>query len=301
MSRVPAALFVIALDLFPAGRARADEPPAASGKSPADAIEEVEDVDVTVVDPTFDPANFPVPGKVENVPTARALRVHAFQFLIDHRAFSPVREHAWQNLLGFDAGGLKIGLGLRFGILRGLEAGVYRLNNAGDAFDTYEFDVKYQPLFQDRHALDVAVRAGLTWFVQTGAQDAVGGFGQLLATRTFFQDRLLLSGGLMFHSSSSSGTKSNLDPSWSLAVPFAVEGKVLRWLALAAEVSVPVAGYRAKSPVFTGAVRFLTYRHAFSLLVTNSQHIAADGIVAGTDRAWKDLIVGFNVTREFQL
>jgi hypothetical protein len=59
-----------------------------------------------------------------------------------------------------DAGGLKIGLALRYGILDDLEVGVQRVSNGVDIFDTCQFDAKYRALHADRFFVDVAVRAG---------------------------------------------------------------------------------------------------------------------------------------------
>ena len=60
-----------------------------------------------------------------------------------------------------------------------------------------------------------------------------------------------------------------------------------------------MAGYAEAHPIISTALKFVTYRHTFSLVVTNSQYTSADGIVANTYRQAKDLILGFTITREF--
>ena len=279
------------------------EPAAAPVATPAPADEVVEEVEAVVVteDPKWDLAQIVGAERATNVPFATTTRKHAFLLVVDHRTFQAAfNENSWNDFFGLDSGNLRIGLGLRFGILDGLDAGVYRLNNATDAFDTYEFDMKWQFLRADRHYIDMAVRAGVTWFSQKNAQDAAGGFGQLLISRMLFK-RLTIGTGLMFHSDSSGDVKSNRDTQWSLAVPGAVEIRILPWLAWNVEATFRVAGYGAKWPTFSTAWKFLSPRHVFSLMLSNTQYLGADGIVANTRRGYKDLIIGFQIQREFQL
>jgi hypothetical protein len=54
-------------------------------------------------------------------------------------------------------------------------------------------------------------------------------------------------------------------------------------------------------PVFGFSVRFLTYRHAFSIIVANTQYMTADGMVANSPRGFPDLLFGFQIVREFNI
>lgn len=264
-------------------------------------VEEIEEVEVEGEDPRWDPSRVVQMDRAVNLMYAETVRRRSLVLFVDHRTFSPAfSKDTWHDLFGFDAGGLRIGLGLRYGILDGLDAGIYRTSNAGDPFDTYHFDLKWRFLRADRHFLDLAIRAGLSWFSQRNAPDAVGGFGQLLVSRTLWR-RLTLATGLMFHSDSSSDQKRDTDTEWSLAVPGAVEVRILPWLAWNLEASFRVAGYGARWPAFSSAVKFLTPRHVFALVLSNTQYIGPDGVVANSRRGHRDFIVGFQVVREWPL
>jgi hypothetical protein len=66
-----------------------------------------------------------------------------------------------------------------------------------------------------------------------------------------------------------------------------------------AEVVACVAGYCSKNPAFSGGVKYFTLRHTFALVCGNTQYITADGYPTNTDTSWKDLVIGFNITREY--
>jgi len=264
-------------------------------------VEELEEVQVLDQAPDWAPANKPEAQRIINVATARVTRRLALQFSVDHRAFQPVRQDPFRDLLGLDGGGLKVGLGLRFGVWDDLDLGIARLSRGTEAFTVYEFDAAWRFVRQQRLGLDASLRGGLTVFQQVPLADsATGGYGQLALTRGFFGERVILSTGVLFHSKSTSDSKSDADTAWSLAVPGGLEGRLLPWLALDLEVVGTVAGYRARYPAISGAVRILTQGHAFTLLVSNTQYLSADGIVPGSRRGLGEVIFGFTITREFQ-
>ena len=60
-----------------------------------------------------------------------------------------------------------------------------------------------------------------------------------------------------------------------------------------------MAGYGAKWPTFSSSLKFITNRHVFSLILSNTQYTNADGVVSNTDRGFDQLVVGFTVIREF--
>jgi hypothetical protein len=155
-------------------------------------------------------------------------------------------------------------------------------------------------LKQEKHFLDAALRTGVTWFIQPDAGDSVGYFGQLFVNRIFFE-RLLIGVGFAFHSESSNGVKSTDDDAYSGAITGMVEWRILRLLAWTAEISASTFGYGSKYPSLSTALKFLTHRHAFSIIVSNTQYVNADGIVANAWRGFEDLIFGFQIIREFNL
>ncbi len=241
--------------------------------------------------------DYPVLDRAINVMTARTMRMNSIMIIIDHRFRQPVSEEPFHDLLGFDAGGLKVGIGFRYGIYYNLDAGMYRLNGSGEAFDVYEFDAKYQPLRQKTHPLDLAVRAGITWFSQQDLEDASGFFGQLLMNRLFFH-RLNVGSGLLYHSESSNEVKSTADDEYSLAIPAYVEFRISGRFLVNVEAVHSIAGYGSSRPVFSTGIKILTNRHTFAIMVTNTRYISADGVVANSPNGFDDLALGFFITRE---
>ena len=252
----------------------------------------------------FDGMNVAKRDRGVNILTARAARKGSLTLIIDHRPFKNLfsGDDAFFDYLGLDRGEtLKVGLGLRYGIIDGLDFGIYRLNDGGNVlYDTYEFDLRYAFLNQDKHFVNLMVRAGLSWFTFDDAKDAVGFFGQMFVDHIFLKT-LLVGVGFAFHSESSSEYKLDKDDAYSGAVTAVVEWRALDWFAVTAELAAPVLGYKQDYPVGTFALKFLTHRHTFSLMLSNTQFINADGIVAGAWRGMKDLIFGFQIFREFNI
>jgi hypothetical protein len=220
--------------------------------------------------------------------------------VVTHRARKTFTEDTADDYLGLDAGGLKVGLGLRYGVLPFLDVGLYRVNGTAEIFDTYEFDLKVQLLKQEQHFVDLAVRPGASWFRQPGMDDASGFFGQLLASRTC-RRRLTLGAGLLYHSDSSSAIKSTDDDDESLAAQALVEFRLTPAIAWNLEMASNLSGYGESRPALSTSFKVLTHRHTFALVISNTQYGAADGIVTNAWREWDDLIFGFNITREIQL
>jgi hypothetical protein len=235
-----------------------------------------------------------------NVLTARPVRKRALVLFIDHRPYQTLfSKDAFHDYLGFDSGNLKVGIGLRYGILDALDVGFSRLSDGRTvAYDTYEFNARYAFLRQERHYVDAALLAGVTWFSQKDHKDAAGGFAQLFVDHVFF-DMLLVGVGFGFHSDSSSDEKAVDDEAFSGAVLGLIEWRMIRQLAFTAEVAANVFGYDQKWPVLSFAVKVLTNRHVFSLILTNTQFILSDGIVADAWRGPSDWVFGFQITREF--
>jgi hypothetical protein len=235
---------------------------------------------------------------------AQTTRAKTLNLLVDHRGFEPFQKHAFGDFMGFDAGGLKIGLQLRYGITNHLEIGAQRLSNGGDDYDTYQFDVKYWVLPAAHALVDVAARAGGTWYSSPTGPDSGGAFGQLLVSRSF-REHLWLGTGFFYHSNASNDARHAPNgrrpagQAYALAVPAALEVRLQTFLAFDAEASFNVAGYHAKYPVVSAALKFISFRHTFSLVFSNSQYITADGLVANSERGIHELVFGFTITREF--
>lgn len=263
---------------------------------------DVAEVDVvTILDgPDWDGDVFVRDERAVNALTAQTVRRNAILFVIMHRARQSFAEEGNGDFLGLDAGGLKVGLGLRYGVLDNADVGVLRLNGTAEVFDTYEFDARYRVLDQSEHLLDAALRAGLSWFVHPDADDASGAFGQLLASRRFGR-RVTTGAGLLYHADSSGDRKSSGDDDGSLALQGSLEVKLTPKLACVVEVGANINGYGEDRPVASASIKAFTYGHTFSLVVSNTQYVGADGIVANAWRDWDEPIIGFNITRELEL
>lgn len=269
----------------------------------AEEIEEVVDVtDVSTIsvwsaESWRDPAQFPALDRVINLYSTATIPEWRGSFVVDHRAFEPLKDKPFDDFLGFDAGSLKIGLGLRLGILDNLDAGIFRLNGTVEPFDTYEFDARLRFLSQERHMLNAALRAGVTWFYVPSAADDSGVFGQVLIDRLFAR-RVLLGASLLYHSNSSNDEKTAADTRWSLAAGTLLSVRMTRFLSWDIEGVFAAAGYRSAHPQLSTAARFITNRHTFSIVFSTTQYITADGIVTNTGRGLDETVFGFKIARE---
>ncbi len=275
----------------------------------AEAVETVEAADVTDVSDSSDfyGTAFPVIDHALNLHTARTLRPGSLNAVIVHRTREPIIGYgtdnagdAFKNIFhdyfGFDGGGLKIGLGVRLGIVEGLDAGIGRLNDAGDPYDTWQIDAKWRILNQEKHPLDLALRAGASLFTSEGSFKA-GALGQLIVNRLIAK-RYTLGASLLFHSRSYTRNKRASDTSYTLGAGAFMEARFSEALGLVAEGAWGFAGYHAKNPTFSLGPKIFTNRHTFSIVLSNTQYVFDDGILANTDRRGKGMILGFNITRE---
>jgi hypothetical protein len=216
-------------------------------------------------------------------------------FSIEHRGASPAFDHPFRDGFGFDNGGLKIDIGFRFAPIRSLDMGIRRSGNGLDPFDTYEFDVRYRLTDERKHYADLAIDGGATVFYPTVGSVSSGCFGQLLAGRSI-GGRLYCSAGASFHSKSTYLTKTALDKTWTLCVPAGLTFRFSKKFSMLGELFEPVAGYGAGSPGYAWGFKDVTWRHTFSLFLTNTQYSTIDGAVAGAKRVDKP-VFGFLITR----
>jgi hypothetical protein len=228
----------------------------------------------------------------------RTIEPHSFLLTIEHRTSAPAFDHPFRDFLGFDNGGLKIGLGFRWSPVNNFDVGLRRFNNVFEPWDTYEFDGRYQLLKERDHLIDGAIIGGATWFYQYTGQDASGFYGAALAGRSFW-DQSYLSAGIMFHTKSTYMTKTVADKSASVAVPLSLIVSTPIGLSVLAESFIPLSGYySAGKPSLTAGLKYATYHHTFSLLFSTTQYTSFDGAVTGSDHSNKPG-AGFMITRKF--
>lgn len=266
------------------------------GPSLAEEPEEIESIEPVSVS-RWDADNFPRDERGINLLTARTPRQGAWLFFVTHRAWKSVDDEPAENLLGMDSGGLKIGIGVRYAVLDRLDFGVQRFNGSSETFDTYEFDGRYRIFDQPDHGIDLAVRGGVSWFIQPDADDASGFFGQLLVNRSV-GNRFLFGACLLYHSDSTSDRKGTDDEDMSWGAGALVEINLFPSLTWNIEGVWNAGGFGLDNPVTATSLKLKTFRHTFCLVLSNSQYTGADGLVAGAWREPDDLVIGFNITRE---
>ena len=235
-----------------------------------------------------------------NLMTARPNLPGDLQFIVAHRTRQGFgEERPFHDFLGFDAGGLKIGLGLRFGVVDNLDVGVYRLNGVGEIFDVYEFDGRYRFLTQENEGIDLALRVGLSWFSQRDAKDAAGYFAQLIASAVL-ANRVVAGAGVIYHTDSTNRGKTRADDDATMALTGLCEVRINDMVAWDFEVAVAMLGFHESNPSFSTGPKIITNRHTFAIVLSNSQYMSTDGIITNSKRnKIKELILGFNITREF--
>jgi hypothetical protein len=241
--------------------------------------------------------DFTLPDRAISLLAGSTIPGHDFLFIVEHRNQEPINEDPFHDFLGFDGGGMKVGLGLRYGFLENLDAGMYRSNGTNEVFDTYEFDMRWQFLTQQKHGIDMAIRPGFTWFSQKDEEDASGVLVQLLSSRTWGK-RFYTGAGILYHSNSSGAVKKNTDDEHSVAISAFVDYHLLKWLSWNVESACRVNGYGAAHPLVSSSLKIYTYGHTFAIVVSNSQYTTADGVVSNSDRGFSDTVLGFTITRE---
>lgn len=235
-----------------------------------------------------------------SVPLPRTVPMGRLQYVIEHRNRTPVDDDPFDNFLGFDNGSVKIGLGLRYGLLDNLDISIYRINGTVERFDTWQYGARYQPLREESQIVDAAVIGGVTVFTLDDEEDATGGFGGLLIGRSFTRYFYASLGGL-YHSNSSSFQKTAADEKDSTALLGSVIVRLSQGFALVAETSVPLDGYDAGSVAWAGGLKFITLGHTFNIVAGNTQYISLDGLAAGTSFDDNEVVLGFSITRGFEI
>ncbi|MDP7040182.1 MAG: DUF5777 family beta-barrel protein [Myxococcota bacterium] len=261
-------------------------------------IEELDFEEIEEVEPSaaYYGQGFAQHERALNLLSAKTTRKGTFLSLVAHRTNSTFMKDSGHNLLGFDDGALKIGLGLRYGVLDNLDIGFYRLNNVV-VYDHYELDARWQMLSQDSFGIDMALRGGATFFTAKGYESATAYLGQLLLDKKF-GNRLFVGAGLLFHSDSSNLDKENEDVDWTLGAQLYAEYRFCETWAFVAETAPALSGYGEKYPTFSLGPKIYTNRHTFAVVISNTQMMDANGVMTNSVRKFDELILGFNISRE---
>lgn len=250
------------------------------------------EIDALVAEPDL----FAPPERGFGVTLPRSLAARKLVFVIDHRALNSISDKPAASFLGFDQG-VKISLGLRYGVNDFLDAGIVRSSDPVDPFDTYELDLRMHLLEEHRQVIDCAIGGGADWFYQESRDDASGYFGRIMVGRSFLR-RVYVSCGFLAHSNSTYSGKRVDHDDHSLGIPVLLNGRFYDWLSVLYEGCFPVGGYRAGFASWAAGLKLSTFRHTFALLVSTGKYVTADGLVSGSDRSGSSA-AAFSITRIF--
>lgn len=259
---------------------RADSAPP---KADSEALqEEQDDADLRLAEPDF---------RLVNLPTTLPLPVHGFSFELTHRfvgnlARGSFVEHA-KNLFGLDQGAL-VGLEVRFGLARGLQAVVHRA-----ALDkTFQFHAKYDAVRQ-RDATPVSVSAlvsaeGVDNFTEQRAP-ALGA----IVSRSVSDRIAIYAAPIWVHNTGPLGQVTRDTAFIGVGGRLRVGATVY----LVGDVSPRIGGHAPGPPEFGFGIEKRAGRHLFQLNFTNTLGTTFGQTARGGSPT--AIYLGFNLARKF--
>lgn len=256
-----------------------------------------------VAEPGDDPDLEPDPAEpdftVIALPTNLRLPLHALSLRLTHRFGRPLNEGSFSDLaadlFGFD-GGAQIGLGLRFGLLRGNQVAVYRTSDR-----TIQLSDQQQLLREGPSPIGVSLLASVEG-LDNFHEDFSPAVAMILSRR--LGDR----GAVYLVPSWVGNTRVNpsapgTDSSSTLVLGIGARFRVSRKLSLVGEVHPRLAGYKGdlgsgdpKSLISFG-IESRVGGHAFQLSFSNAQGTTPAQVARG--QAASSWFIGFNLTRKF--
>ena len=229
--------------------------------------------------------------RVLNLPSTLPLPVHGSSFQLTHRFNGNLRQGSFtdnaSNLFGLDQGAA-VGFEYRFGVVRHVQAAVYRT-----AIDkTFQFYGKYDAVRQDRFlpvSLSALVSVEGSDNFQERYSPAVG-----VAVSRMVADRLAVYATPMWVHNTTALLNADRD---TTMVGVGGRMRVSATVYLVGEVIPRVAGYRPGKPAYGFAVEKRAGGHMFQLNFNNGQGTTFGQLARGgfTD----SLYLGFNLARKF--
>ena len=254
--------------------------------------------------------------------------VHVSRESINNKMGSGEQTEPFHNLLGLE-NDVRIGILFGYGITDRWDAWVQRTNGrtmlkdwSGDtaSFDYWDAMTRFRLLGEEEHGVDLAVYGGITYMMEDDESGNTSLNAGLALERSFFNDRLRISTGLLYASLSAFEETSVTDPSDDIALtkqmpgevssPFLVEdddhtlaipvGLTLaltsRWQAFA-EGIFPIDGYETgKGPTLAFGGRYVTSTHEFALYFMNSANNSFNSILTGGYRDDRVDQFGFSIS-----
>jgi hypothetical protein len=253
--------------------AAAQAPPTSTG---------TDDADPVVAEPDF---------RVLNLPSTLRLPVHASNFQLTHRFNGNLRQGSFTdnagNLFGLDQGAA-VGFEYRFGVVRHVQAAVYRT-----AIDkTFQFYGKYDPIRQSR-VMPVSLSALVSVEGADNFQERYSPALGVTASRTVANRVALYATPMWVHNTAA---LLNVDRDTGI-VGLGGRVRVSESVYLVGEVIPRIAGYSPDKPAYGFAVEKRAGGHMFQLNFNNGQGTTFGQLARG---GFADsLYLGFNLARKF--
>ena len=292
-----------------AAPARAEEPaaPVPSGNAQdttAAAPEEPaydEDLDLDRAEPDFE---------VVTLPTNLRLPRHALAFRLTHRFARDLGEGDFSDLLadlfGFD-GGAQIGLGLRFGLFRGTQLGIYRTNDR-----TIQLRAQQELLREGKAPLGLSLAASVEGLNNFGLSDVAPGaeplhefspsVGLVLSRKLGTRGAVYVVPSWVGHTRVVPSAPGDEDG--TLVLGLGARVLLVGSMAVIGEYHPRLAGYRGDlgsgdpDSLATFGVEWRVGGHAFQLNFSNALATTPAQVARGAQGA-EGWFIGFNLTRKF--
>lgn len=244
-------------------------------------------------DPDKDPNLSQPDFALINLPTTLRLPKYSSAFRVTHRFGRPWGAGDFGDLVGdffgLDSGG-QIGLEYRFGLARGLQAGILRTSNK-----TIEFFGQYNVVQQGDGApigLDVTARAAGTNNFRDSYTPSFG----VVVSRELGRRGAVYVEPMWVHNANPLDLPG--DDNNSLLVGLGTRIRVLNTVYLVGEFA-PRAGYRTDTHFVSFGIEKRAGGHLFQLNWSNGLQSTIAGVTSfgGTD--YEDWYLGFNISRKF--
>jgi hypothetical protein len=258
-----------------------------------------EDLDLDRAEPDFE---------VINLPTNLRLPRHKLAFRLTHRFARDLGEGDFSDLLadffGFD-GGAQIGLGLRFGLFRGTQLGIYRTSDR-----TIELQARQELLRQDGSPVGLSLAASIEGLNNFGLSDpGVEPLHEFSPSIGFVLSRKLGTRGAVYVVPSWVGNTRTVpsapgDDDGTLVLGLGARVRLTGSMAVVGEYHPRLAGYEGDlgsgdpDSLATFGVEWRVGGHAFQINFSNALGTTPAQVARGA-QGLDGWFIGFNLTRKF--
>ncbi len=249
-----------------------------------------EDLDVDLSEPDF---------TVVTLPTNLRVPRHKLAFRLTHRFSRPLGEGSFSDLasdlFGLDSGA-QIGLGLRFGLRRGTQVGVYRTSDR-----TIELHGQQELLREGKTPIGLSL-VGSVEGLDNFQQDFSPAIGLVASKRLGTHGAVYLAPSWVGNTRIVSSAPGNEDS--TLVLGLGARLCLTRTMSVLGEVHPRLAGYMgdlgsgAPDPLATFGIEWRVGGHSFQLNFSNALATTPAQVARGAQglHGW---FIGFNLTRKF--